>query len=105
MILETFVTNKLYNEYVDKVEDDTFKNSFFDYCNGVGQNYTFSPHFIIAIILSFITSIVAGVLAWNCNLKEPIVYRYINTFLSVVFSDIYVLYYLIYRVILKKKCY
>ena len=105
MILETFLANNVYNDYIDKVDDKTYTDSFFDYCNDVYCNTTFTPHLIIAIIMSFITICVAGVLAWQCNAKEHIIYRCINTLLSAVFSDIYVLYYLIYRVILKNKCY
>lgn len=105
MILETFVINKSYNEYVDKVEDETYKKSYFDYCNELCNPEKFTPQLIIAIVLSLITMVVAGVLAWRCNAKEHVVYRCINTFLSIIFSDIYVLYYLIYRVILKNKCY
>ena len=105
MILETFAINKSYNEYVDKVDDKTYKKSYFDYCNELCNSEKFTPQLIIAVILSLITMVVAGVLAWRCNAKEHVIYRCINTFLSVVFSDIYVLYYLIYRVILKKKCY
>jgi hypothetical protein len=105
MILETFVINKSYNEYVDKVEDKTYSDSFFDYCGEICNRDRLSPHLIMSIILSLVTMIIAGVLAWQCNAKEYVIYRCINTFLSVVFSDIYVLYYLIYRVVLKNKCY
>ena len=105
MILETFAINKSYNEYVDKVEDEEYKKSYFDFCSDLCNSERLSPHLIIAIVLSIVGMIVAGVLAWRCNAKEHVVYRCINTFLSIVFSDIYVLYYLIYRVILKNKCY
>jgi len=105
MILETFVTNKLYNNYVDKVEEKSYTDSFFDYCSEMYNKASFSPYFIIAVIYSVITCVVAGVLAWQCNAKEHMFYRVINTLLSIAFSDIYVLYYLIYRVILKNKCY
>ena len=105
MILETFVTNNLYNDYLDKVEEKKYTDSFFDYCDEAYANMKMSPYFIIAIIISLITTVVAGILAWQCNAKEHIVYRCINTLLSIIFSDIYVLYYLIYRVILKNKCY
>ena len=52
MILETFVANKVYNEYVDKVDNKEYEHCFFDYCGDLYQNYQFSPHMIIAIILS-----------------------------------------------------
>ena len=105
MILETFVTNKLYTEYIDKIEEKTYTDSFFDYCYDVCKRDIMSPQFIIAIVLSLITVVVAGILAWQCNAKEHPVYRVINTLLSVLFCDIYILYYLVYRVILKNKCY
>jgi hypothetical protein len=105
MILETFAINKSYNEYVDKVEETKYEKSYFDFCSELYNTERLSPHLIIAIVLSIVGMIVAGVLAWRCNAKEHVIYRCINTFLSIVFSDIYVLYYLIYRVILKNKCY
>jgi hypothetical protein len=105
MIIETFITNKVYSEYIDQVDEDKYQHSFFDYCNDACQNYAKSPYLIFAIILSLITGIVACILAWKCNSKEHIIYRIINTFLAATFSDIYVVYYLIYRVILQNKCY
>ena len=105
MILETFAINKSYNKYVDKVEEGEYNKSYFDFCGELCNNKQLSPHIIIAIVLSVITIIVAGVLAWRCNAKEHFIYRCMNTFLAILFSDIYVLYYLIYRVILKNKCY
>lgn len=110
MILETFVTNKLYNNYLDNTnntiqdKNTKYNNSFFDYCNEECQKYN-KIHVIIALIFMTLTCVVAGILAWNCNAKESIVIRLINTFISIIFSDIYILYYLIYRVILKNKCY
>ena len=104
MIIESFVTNKLYNNYIDQVDNDEYKDSFFDYCGEECQKYN-KVHVILAIIFAVVTSMVAGILAWNCNAKEKLVFRLINTLISVTFSDIYVLYYLIYRVILKNKCY
>jgi len=104
MILETFITNKIYSEYTDQVDEGNYQHSFFDYCNDIRQQYLKSPYLIFAIILSVITGIVACFLAWQCNSKEHIVYRVINTFLAATFSDIYVIYYLIYRVLLKNKC-
>ena len=104
MILETFITNKVYNNYTDNVENDKYSNSFLNYCTDLCSNQSTYPHLIIAIILALITSIVAGILAWRCNAKEKLVFKCINTILAVLFSDIYVLYYLIYRVILKHRC-
>jgi hypothetical protein len=105
MILETFVANKVYSEYVDQVDDGKYKNSFFDYCADTCRNYLSSPYLIFGFLLSLTTGIVAYVLAWKCNAKEHIIYRVINSLLAMAFSDIYVVYYLIYRVLLKNKCY
>jgi hypothetical protein len=105
MIIETFLSNKLYNEYNDNVENNEYKDSFFDYCEDVYTQCRNPHYFIATVIISLITSIVAGILAWRCSAREQWFLRSLNTFVAVVFSDIYILYYLIYRVILKNKCY
>lgn len=105
MILETFLVNNTYNKYVDKVDEGEYNGAFFNYCIDTYKNYLSSPYIVIGIIMSVITAVVAYMLAWRCNSKEPIIYRIINSILAALFSDIYVIYYLIYRVLLKNKCY
>lgn len=103
MILETFLTNKLYTEY--KENDNSRKQGFLEYCQTM-YNLKENPGFLIfAIVFSLVSSIVAGILAWNCNAREPLIFRMITLFTAVLFSDIYILYYVIYRVIMKQKCY
>jgi hypothetical protein len=105
MILETFITNKVYSEYIDDTNNGKYKHSFFDYCTDMCRKYLSSPYLIVGFTLSLITGIIAYILAWKCNAKEHIIYRVINSLLAMTFSDIYVIYYIIYRVLLKNKCY
>ena len=60
--------------------------------------------YIIRIAFSLPFMIVAGILAWRCNRNENMILRVLITFVAVMFSTIYLLFYLIYRVILKHPC-
>ena len=57
-----------------------------------------------ACIIKLILSIIAGYLVWNCNSKENLFTKIIFTILAVAFSEIYILYYGIYRVYMGNKC-
>ena len=53
MIIESFVTNKLYNNYIDQVDNDEYKDSFFDYCGEECQNYYISEQFELLFEILF----------------------------------------------------
>ena len=57
-----------------------------------------------ACIIKIILSVIAASLVWNCNSKENILFRIILTILAVMFSEIYILYYAVYRVYMGNKC-
>tara|TARA_B100000963_G_C22627215_1_gene672980 strand:+ start:2937 stop:3251 length:315 start_codon:yes stop_codon:yes gene_type:complete len=57
-----------------------------------------------ACIIKLILSIIAGSLVWKCNSKENLVLKVVFTILAVMFSEIYILYYAIYRVYMGNKC-
>ena len=57
-----------------------------------------------ACVIKFILSIIAASLVWKCNSKENILFRIILTILAVMFSEIYILYYAVYRVYMGNKC-
>mgnify|MGYP001283199307 CR=1 FL=1 len=61
-------------------------------------------YYLFRITFSLPFMIVAGILAWRCNAKEPMFLRVLITILAAMFSTIYILFYLIYRVILKHPC-
>lgn len=58
----------------------------------------------IACIIKFILTIIAGYLCWNCNSSENIFLRILFTSVSAVFSEIYILYYAVYRVYMGNAC-
>ena len=58
----------------------------------------------LACIIKIILSVIAASLVWNCNSKENILFRIILTILAVMFSEIYILYYAVYRVYMGNKC-
>jgi|UniRef100_A0A6C0BKS6 hypothetical protein len=59
-------------------------------------------------IISWITSLVfmglAGYLCWSCNVSSDFPLRIIYTVLSIVFSWIYLIYYLLYHYIMGNAC-
>lgn len=68
--------------------------------------YNFSnPWGWTLFLMSLIPVILAGILSWQCNEKENIFIRILNLLIAIIFNEIYIIYYIIYRVILKNKCY
>jgi uncharacterized protein with PQ loop repeat len=58
----------------------------------------------IASILTIIALLAAAYLCWNCNSEEKTGTRVVYTVFAALFSWIYLIYYLIRRVILKHEC-
>ena len=59
---------------------------------------------LIRVVFSLPFMIVAGMLAWRCNKNESKYMRILITVLAAMFSTFYILFYLIYRVLLKHPC-
>lgn len=59
---------------------------------------------LVALIMSLAVIMVAGYLCWQCNAKEPQGKRILYTLFASVFSWIYLIYYLIYRVMMGRPC-
>jgi hypothetical protein len=57
-----------------------------------------------ACVIKIILSIIAASLVWKCNSDENIIFRIVLTILAIMFSEIYILYYAIYRVYMGNKC-
>jgi heme/copper-type cytochrome/quinol oxidase subunit 4 len=58
----------------------------------------------ISFVASIMFMVLAGYLAWMCNVKEDAVLRTIYTILAVIFNGFYLIYYFIYRVLMGYKC-
>jgi len=54
--------------------------------------------------IKLILSIIAGYLSWRCGAADNIFIRVLVTIFAVLFSEIYILYYSIYRVYMGNKC-
>ena len=68
------------------------------------KNFWHRVQIVAACVIKFILSIIAASLVWKCNSKENILFRIILTILAIMFSEIYILYYAIYRVYMGNKC-
>jgi hypothetical protein len=58
----------------------------------------------LACVIKMMLSIIAASLVWSCNSKENILFRIVLTILAIMFSEIYILYYAVYRVYMGNKC-
>ena len=85
MLIETFLIEKL----------DSKKNH---------DNRSYKIKKYILGFLNLILAVIAGYLCWNCNTNTPIWLKIIYTIIAVIFSGIYMLYYLIYRIIINVPC-
>ena len=89
MLIESYLFNSVFN--------NNSRENFVD------SQPNFIKRFIIFLLEVFIMS-VAGFLAWNCNGNQTTLPRVLLTVLSVMFSGLYILFYVIYHVILQNKC-
>jgi hypothetical protein len=60
---------------------------------------------IVIFILKLIVVCVAIYLCWDCNRNSNIILRIIMTTFSAIFSELYIIYYSFYRILLGNKCY
>ena len=63
------------------------------------------PRKILTNALSFIVLCVALLVAWDCSSKVEGMMKYLNVIIAGIFNNIYLIYYLIYRIILGHPCY
>ena len=86
---------------------ETFKNMLnfetFKFSNNPEKMHWIKVYTTITIKL--VLSLIAVYLAWDCNKNSSIVLRIIVSIIALVFSEIYILYYAIYRVFMGNKCY
>lgn len=55
-------------------------------------------------ILKIILSSIAGYLVWDCNSNSHIIIKVLLTLIAILFSEIYIIYYAIYRIFMGNKC-
>lgn len=68
-------------------------------------NINISISNIISSVISIAISAFAAYLSWECNRNTHTVLRVVYAVLAFIFGLFYLIYYAIYRVVLKKKCY
>ena len=59
---------------------------------------------IIIAVISVAISVTAGILSWKCNVRQNLFVRVLLFGVAFSFSEIYLTYYLIYRVIMGNQC-
>ena len=106
MIIETLLYNQLQdlntvNEHFENQETDDINieisNKNKQWCNPKLKVY-------LLIIIKIISTSIAVYLAWDCNRKTKKWFKYIILILAALFSDFYILFYFIYRILLKNEC-
>ena len=65
---------------------------------------TNSIYSTIIVVINIAVSLTAGILSWKCNGSQNIFIRVLLFSIAFIFSEIYLVYYLIYRVVMGNKC-
>lgn len=60
--------------------------------------------YYLAYTVNLILMVVAGYLAWMCNIGETPLVRILYTILAAIFSGLYLLYYFVYRILMGNPC-
>ena len=92
MVLELFISKYLIS---DK------KENFKEYNKFSAEELTV---LVMRLLLALPMASIAGILAWRCNASEPMALRVLYTLLAVMFSSVYIFFYLVYRIVLKHPC-
>ena len=87
MIIETFLYKNITEKHNNEGECNFHKMKFF-----------------ILILSKIITMILAVYLAWDCNKNKSTIFKILILLCAILFSDIYILFFLIYRILLNNKC-
>ena len=103
MIIETLLYNQLQDlnrvEHFEDNSDDvvvTHKNK--QWCNPKLKVY-------LLIVLKILSTSIAVYLAWDCNRRtRNKLFKYLIIILAALFSDFYILFYFVYRIMLNNQC-
>ena len=90
MLIESFIVDSL----IDSTPNPERKKSSFHW---------FQLWLLCALKISIMC--IAAYLAWDCNTKNSMLLKIFNTTLATLFSGFYILFYAVYRVLLKNSCY
>ena len=83
---------------IDPIKPDP-GNAFED-----NSDFSFELKLYSLVTLKIFTSIIAIYLSWKCNGKTNIFLKIIYSIFNVIFSELYIIYYAIYRVYMGNKC-
>ena len=89
MIIETFLLDILFKTKPIQEYEKNIENK---------------PKIYLMILFKLIIILIAMYLAWNCNSNSNILLRILYTITAALFSGFYILYYSIYRILLKNNC-
>lgn len=59
---------------------------------------------MLVFLIRLVLMIIAGYLSLDCNKNSNIIIRILFMFFSAIFSEVYILYYTIYRIIMGNSC-
>ena len=93
------------SEYAN-VNDNLFITDKYDVKNN-SSNKKSTWHWVqvaMACTIKFILTIIAGYLSWQCSESSHLIIRILITLFSLMFSELYIIYYSIYRVYMGNKC-
>jgi hypothetical protein len=64
-----------------------------------------NKYYYLKLFLSVIILFIALVVSWDCNLEVEGVYKVLNLIVAGMFSSVYLVFYMFYRIILNNPCY
>lgn len=104
MIIETLLYNQLQDlNNVENFENHTTDDVVVSHKNKSWCNPRLKVYLLIA--LKVILTTIAVYLAWDCNRKtKSKLFKYTIIVLAALFSDFYILFYFIYRILLNNSC-
>ena len=85
--------------------DELDKGSLQDESDKIKQSSNWhKSQLTLACFIKFVLMLIASYLCWKCNSGENIFMRVLFTSISAIFSEIYILYYAVYRVYMGNSC-
>ena len=109
MIIETLLYNQLQdlktvNEHFENKDESETDDISVDISNKNKQWCNPKLKVYLLILIKVISTSIAVYLAWDCNRTSKKWIKYIIMILAGLFSDFYILFYFVYRILLKNPC-
>lgn len=90
---------------VPSIVSDMFQSARKWVADTFNIHFPIEVHLVIAGLFKIVLGVFAWILSWNCNQMVPMVGRILISFVSAVFSEIYIVYYSVWYTMMGNKCF